>query len=951
MLRPLESARRRTCVTHLTLCSYCSRAQSERLESLQSRSLLLQTDQANTLNRIHDGLKDVQVRLGLVQKSKDTQDDGDRVNMGDVEFLREKLQELSLSEDSVQKQQAILESLTFTSRPERHAQITKAHEETLKWVLRTTDDPTLEPSIGDWLQQGDGIFWVSGKPGSGKSTLMKYIADSLMTRRLLTKWAHPCKAVIISHYFWIAGTSLQKSQQGLLQTLLYDIFRQCPDLIKTTCVDRWKVCENKLSASESKGPWSLEELHNTLKACVTRDDIRLKLCFVIDGLDEYSDNHEDRTRLCQIYSGSHEDRTRLCQTLKHLATSANVKLCLSSRPWNIFEEEFGLQFPKVYMQDLTRDDIHKYALSRLEEHRRWCVVSANQSQGQWLISEITAKSNGVFLWVFLVTKLLREGLTNRDTFADMRRRLSSFPSELEQFFKTILEAVEPFYHSQMSTALQIANASVEGQLSLLIFSSHFQEYDDVDYAINHPIGMMKEIEVERIKSDTSWHLESRTRGLLEVNSQEGSVSFLHRTVRDFLNTQEMYDYLAAKVDSRLNFYPTLSILKSYTFMIKTSSVPSRITRTGFGIFETAFKGDAVRQHVLQRSVSSALMYAAVIESQKTDDARYVALLNELDRSLQFLLSGGACRLMPSFWTVRNHAFFREQVVKLGLFGYLASKLNSEPAFLRSIGTLPVLRFIWPDPTEGIQQHTRHPQLWAREEGLGPTKRPDRSQEVQSQIRRATNALANILEKRAIDPNKVEELAGISPWKRLLLHICRCWTTDRKTATSNLSLLLEERIILLFLKAGADTHAQITGPSPTSATSRIRAATIVFVELCFDILSKSPSIQALYLDVLAEFLNRTSTWVLKNAINEFCTTLRYRDRDQLRWESPFLAEVKDRLRFSLAARGPGTAEDLQQLDRTAKLVFPSNLVTPMAAGTGQSRRKRKQQIGSGRQRKT
>lgn len=175
--------------------------------------------------------------------------------------------------------------------------------------------------------------------------------------------------------------------------------------------------------------------------------------------------------------------------------------------------------------------------------------------------------------------------------------------------------------------------------------------------------------------------------------------------------------------------------------------------------------------------------------------------------------------------------------------------------------------------------------------------------------------------------------------------------DRETATSTLPLLLEERILLLFLKAGGDTHAQVAGPSPTSATSRNRAAIMIFLEFCFDILSKSPPIQALCLDVLAEFLHRTSTWVPKNTIYEFCTTLRNRDRDELRWESPFLAEVKNTLRVSLAARGPGTAEDLQKLDRTANLVFPSNLVTPMATGTGRSRRKRKQECGPGQQRKS
>lgn len=28
-----------------------------------------------------------------------------------------------------------------------------------------------------WLEEGDGLYWIAGKAGSGKSTLMKYIAS------------------------------------------------------------------------------------------------------------------------------------------------------------------------------------------------------------------------------------------------------------------------------------------------------------------------------------------------------------------------------------------------------------------------------------------------------------------------------------------------------------------------------------------------------------------------------------------------------------------------------------------------------------------------------------------------------------------------------------------------------------------------------------------------------
>lgn len=865
----------------------------------------MQADQGTALEQIRERLDDLQRTLHSVLAAKDPErleaEDSQQFTIGNLEYLQEKLQSLSLSEQNLKRQQDTLDSLTFESRPVRHSQIAIAHEKTFKWALATEKDPSLGPSIGAWLKQGDGIFWVSGKPGSGKSTLMKYIADSSITSDLITEWARPCKAAIVSHYFWITGTSMQKSQKGLLQSLLYDILRQCPDLIEQTCAERWKGCD-------SAGPWSLVELHEALQAFVNRDNPKLKVCFVIDGLDEYS--------------GDHEDRTQLCQTLKSLATSGTVKLCLSSRPWNIFEEQFGLQFPKLYIQDLTQQDIQNYATSRLETHTRWAAVSAKHSQGQWLVSEIVAKSNGVFLWVVLVTKLLREGLTNRDAFVDLRRRLESFPSELEPFFKTMLEAVEDFYYSHMSTALQIANASTESHLSFLIYNFHFQEYEDSNYAIDHPIQFMNEGEIEEIRDNTSWHIDSRTRGLLEVNPHDGTVTVLHRTVRDFLKTREMYEFLIAKTDSRLNFCPILSILKAHIAMIKISIVPYRTTSRIFGKFETASSFVHESHNIVLKLVTQALRYASELEFNTSYDIRHHALLDELDRTLLSMLSKDNCDLLTRSWSKMKQEFFREQLLELGLFDYLHSKLDCEPDFLKHIKSLPILRFFSPEPST--------------------------NKNVQLNRGRGIDVLVHLLKNRGIDPNKGGNSQGISPWSQLLA-LARQWSiSERKTATRFLSLLLEEGIIELFLIAEADPGASIAGSTPDANGSRF--ATVVYLDLCFDVLSRSPPIQALYLHVLLRFLQLSSDEVLKSATEEFCAALNNEHGEELQWNLPFFAKVANMIRLTLSSRGPRAEESLRSLHHTGKRIFPLNLYTTETVATKSRGRKRKQGSSSDRRRK-
>ncbi len=70
---------------------------------------------------------------------------------------------------------------------ERRAGIRPAHQKTYRWIFEPPKTPGNVPSNAspwssfvNWLEQDDTsqMYWVTGKPGSGKSTLMKYIVES-----------------------------------------------------------------------------------------------------------------------------------------------------------------------------------------------------------------------------------------------------------------------------------------------------------------------------------------------------------------------------------------------------------------------------------------------------------------------------------------------------------------------------------------------------------------------------------------------------------------------------------------------------------------------------------------------------------------------------------------------------------------------------------------------------
>lgn len=149
-----------------------------------------------------------------------------------------------------------------------------------------------------------------GKAGSGKSTIMKFLLDHTKTAEALEAWAGTKELVIASFFFWNAGPSVQKSQEGLFRSLLYEILSQCPDLTRTVCSSKaakFHPFEREL------GPWTLQELEDAIGLLKETSGVRARFCFFVDGLDEY-DGKPD-----QIVS-----------VLESLRSWSDIKLCVSS---------------------------------------------------------------------------------------------------------------------------------------------------------------------------------------------------------------------------------------------------------------------------------------------------------------------------------------------------------------------------------------------------------------------------------------------------------------------------------------------------------------------------------------------------------------------------------------------------------------------------------------------
>jgi len=491
---------------HLTICRHWHGVFDRHLRELRRENLALEARQSLKLDSIARTLRELDARITAAHSAEQSSP----FAPDDMAHLEGQMSKLSLFKAAAAKEQQILRSLSFESRPVRHSSIPSAHIKTFEWVFRSHDsngngDPsTTRGDLLKWLAEGNGTFWVSGKPGSGKSTFMKFLADHPKTAAALNTWSSPGRLVVASHFFWSAGTPMQKSWQGLLQTLLYDIFRQLPDLIETACADRWPKAVEELSYE----PWLLPELQRALQR-IASQDMEVKFCLFIDGLDEFEGDQLD-----------------FCRSLLQLATSPHVKLCVSSRAWNVFEDSFGREpETKIYIHELTHNDIRSYAERRLQDHPRWKDLEAEEANAAWLMDEITERAAGVFLWVYLVTSQLRNGLTEYDSFSDLKKRLERIPVDLEAFFKQILESVEPFYHEKMATTLLISLAALE-PAPIAVYGFHDDEYEDENYALNIPAQSLPKAQISAKREQMTRRINARCRGLLEVAKRSYRIEFL-----------------------------------------------------------------------------------------------------------------------------------------------------------------------------------------------------------------------------------------------------------------------------------------------------------------------------------------------------------------------------------------------------------------------------------------
>jgi hypothetical protein len=496
--------------------------------------------------------------------------------------------------------QGLLLQLRFQELETRYERIPHAYERTFEWIFRPPVSPNSNwASFPQWISQDSSLYWVTGKAGAGKSTLMRFIHDHPHTRHYLQQWAGYNRLIIVSFFFWISGTRMQMSYEGLLRSLLYQILRERVDLIPFIFPHRVEMGIIFGSWALQQEPWTWEELLRAFRLLVQTATATSRIMIFIDGMDEFDG-----------------DKAGLIDFVSSLLVPG-IKICASSRPWVVFEDAFHHR-PHLRVEDLTYGDIHHYVTNKLSACRGFQVVQGYDPTFAFqLIETVCKKSSGVFLWVYLVTQSLIDGITDGERFSDLSKRLDSLPVDLEKLFSRILETLTAKQGQRASQLFQIFRAS-HVPLTLLEFS--YADEDAPDFAIKMPCGSISRQEAFSRAEFMRRRINANCKGMLEATPKDPrtlpstEVHYLHRTVKDFLESREVWTKVCSTTDE--TFSPDLRLCNCLIASMKIQNP------------------DKIEHYPLWESIVYAIHYARRLDPECT--TLQVPLLDEIDRTAVYL---------------------------------------------------------------------------------------------------------------------------------------------------------------------------------------------------------------------------------------------------------------------------------------------------------------------------
>ena len=349
-----------------------------------------------------------------------------------------------------------------------------------------------------WYEDQRGLLWIKGKPGAGKSTVLKYAFEAAKQNNE--------GSILASFFFHGRGSLIQKTPLGLLRSLLHQILQQVPDLL-TKFASLYRQRCNTEGQNGQKWDWRERDLQKFFNLHVNETARTFPMRLYIDALDECGQ----------------DPAISLVEYFRRFAGS--VAICFACRHYPIISlEEAGIE---ISVERQNAPDINAYITNKMQHAIR------NEKFASSIRHEIMERSAGNFQWVALVTPRVIQSYKNGKTLTAICVLIRMLPSELANLYEEIIGRIEPDVMAQALHLFQwicfafrpLSLQELREAIALDIHTSHaslqesrtFGEYAESDE------------EMER-------RVLSLSQGLAEVGKRgrQRIVQLVHQSVMDFL---------------------------------------------------------------------------------------------------------------------------------------------------------------------------------------------------------------------------------------------------------------------------------------------------------------------------------------------------------------------------------------------------------------------------------
>ncbi|KAK5092352.1 hypothetical protein LTR70_003961 [Exophiala xenobiotica] len=380
----------------------------------------------------------------------------------------------------------------------RYHSIDPALTGTCQWFLD-------HPLYKDWLNYDSApdpcpLLWLRGKPGAGKSTIIKMAIDHAKSVGHAPGHSGLTRSVN-SFFFNSRGAVLECKPEGLFRSTLHQLFE--PQALELE-FEPLTLFLRKLNLFSHGWKWTEGELRAMFRRTVKRPGLDLVL--FVDALDECEEEH---IRPLVDFLVQEIDQAHRAGSL--------LRICLSSRH---YPNVSARSCHTIVAEQHNGTDINTYVETQM---------STTRGDMASIISKITQESSGVFLWTALVVRRMQEAIEDGESTSTLLEILASTPLGLSEIFEALLSSInENEREEARSILLFVLYAKRPLTLAELTIAFAFRKPYPSLFAYLDSAEFIPDEQMSRL-------ITKRIRGLVEVKISGSSiVQFIHGSVREYL---------------------------------------------------------------------------------------------------------------------------------------------------------------------------------------------------------------------------------------------------------------------------------------------------------------------------------------------------------------------------------------------------------------------------------